>query len=47
MILQTILAFEAFIALGAIVDLVIVHDLMLLQSNECWEDLETDIADLR
>lgn len=31
----------------ALINLLIVHDLMLLESDEGWEDFVTDIADLR
>lgn len=46
-ILQPILALEAFVALCTLVDLVVVHDLMLLQTNHGGEDFVADRADLR
>lgn len=47
MIFQSIFALEAFVTFGTCVNLVVVHNFMLLQSDKSWEVFETDIADLR
>lgn len=46
-IFQPVFALEALIALLALIDLLVVHYLMLLQADQCGEDLMADAADLR
>lgn len=46
-ILESILALEALFALLTLIDLIVVHYLMLLQSNKSGKDLMTDVALLR
>lgn len=45
-ILQSIFALKTLVAFLALVDFLVVHDLVLLETNKSWEDLVAHIADL-
>lgn len=45
-VLQSIFAFKGLVTLLALVDFLVVHDLVLLETDQSWEDFVADIADL-